>query len=53
MDALRFDSYSPNRRKNQIGFSKNHKIIEKRKSELANNTMENKIKSTKSTQKNS
>ncbi len=53
MDALRFDLYSSNRRKNQIGLSKNHKIIEKGKSELTSNTMENKIKSTKSTQKNS
>ncbi len=53
MDALRVDSYPPNRKKKQNGFSKNHKIIEKGKSESTCNTLENKIKSIIRTEKNS
>ena len=45
MDALRVDSYPPNRKKKQNGFSKNHKIIEKGKSESTNDS--NKIKAFK------
>ncbi len=53
MDALRVDSCPPIWKKNQIGLSKNHKIIEKGKSESTCNTLENKIKNIISTDKNS
>jgi hypothetical protein len=45
MDALCIDSCPPIWKKNQIGLSKNHKIIEKGKSESTNDS--NKIKAFK------